>query len=198
LLTLLPLPKDPVQTNFSARLAFPLGAVSGYVLGGDQQGRDVLSRLMSGGRYLLFRLTIVGLVLAGSSLLVRRRLQRRAAQREPGTARVGRLWAVTPTLVMIVTFGMAISVLSEAGLGLFGSPDALGYLGPVGRLLLGVPRADPAASWGGMLADGLDAGVQAPWLPVFPLVGLILVAAGLIGLGSGLVDVLRQRARSNL
>jgi ABC-type dipeptide/oligopeptide/nickel transport system permease subunit len=60
LMTLLPTPRDPLQQNFSARLAFPLGAVSGYVLGGDQLGRDVLSRMMSGGRYLLFRLAVVG------------------------------------------------------------------------------------------------------------------------------------------
>ena len=63
-------------------------------------------------------------------------------------------------------------------------------------MLLGVPRVPPNATWGGMLEDGLDLGVQAPWLLVFPLVGLILVAVGLVLLGSGIVDVLKQRART--
>jgi ABC-type dipeptide/oligopeptide/nickel transport system permease subunit len=196
LMTLLPTPRDPLQANSSARLAFPLGAASGYVLGGDQLGRDVLSRMMSGGRFLVFRLSLVGLILIGATLLVRRRLLKRAQARQPGQASPGRLWSITPGLVMLVTFGMALSVLSEAILGFFGGPDVLQYLGPVGRVLLGVPPAAPAATWGGMLEDGLRAGVQAPWLPIFPLTGLILVAIGLVLLGSGIVDLLKQRARS--
>jgi ABC-type dipeptide/oligopeptide/nickel transport system permease subunit len=196
LMTLLPTPRDPLQANSSARLAFPFGAAGGYVLGGDQLGRDVLSRMMSGGRFLLFRLSIVGLILVGATLLVRRRLLRRAQARQPEQASSGRLWSITPGLVMLVTFGMALSVLSEAILGFFGGPDILQYLGPVGRVLLGVPPAAPAATWGGMLVDGLRAGVQAPWLPIFPLTGLILVAIGLVLLGSGIVDLLKQRARN--
>jgi len=196
LMTLLPAPRDPLQQNISARLAFPLGAASGYILGGDQLGRDVMSRMMSGGRYLLMRLSIVGLILVGASLLVRRRARKRTQARQPDQPIPGRLWAVTPGLVMLVTFGMALSVLIEAALGLFGSPTGLAYLGPVGRILLGVPPAPPTATWGAMLEDGLDVGVQAPWLAIFPLTGLILVAVGLVLLGSGLADVLRQRARS--
>ena len=38
--------------------------------------------------------------------------------------------------------------------------------------------------------------MQAPWLPIFPLIGLILVAVGLVLLGSGIADVLKQRART--
>ena len=193
LMTLLPTPRDPVQTNGSARLAFPFGAASGYALGGDQQGRDVLSRMMSGGRYLLFRLTVVGLILVGASVLVRRRLQRRQAR--TGRASVGPLFQVTPTLVLLVTLGMAASVLLELGFGAFGVPAWLRYLGPFGRIVLGVPHESPAASWGGMLADGLAAGVQAPWLPIFPSLGLLLVAAGLVMLGSGLLDILRLHGR---
>jgi ABC-type dipeptide/oligopeptide/nickel transport system permease subunit len=47
-----------------------------------------------------------------------------------------------------------------------------------------------------MLDDGIELVVQAPWLPVFPLVGLILVAVGLVLVGSGIADVLKQRART--
>lgn len=196
LMTLLPTPRDPLQQNSLARLAFPLGAASGYILGGDQLGRDVMSRMMSGGRYLLVRLSVVGLFLVGASLLVRRRVRRRAQARQPGRPIPGRLWAVTPGLVMLVTFGMALSVLIEAALSLFGGPSALAYLGPVGRIVLGVPSAPPTPTWGGMLLDGLDVGIQAPWLVIFPLTGLILVAVGLALLGSGVADVLKQRARS--
>jgi ABC-type dipeptide/oligopeptide/nickel transport system permease subunit len=99
--------------------------------------------------------------------------------------------------MLALTIGLAISVLLEAGFGLFGVPVPLQYLGPVGRILLGVPRESPAATWGGMLEDGLEAGVQAPWLPIFPLAGLVLVAVGLVLLGSGIVDLLKQRARTS-
>jgi ABC-type dipeptide/oligopeptide/nickel transport system permease subunit len=196
LMTLLPTPRDPLQQNMSARLAFPLGAASGYALGGDELGRDVLSRMMSGGRFLLLRLTILGAVLVGLTMLVRRQLNRRARARNPDQPRAGRIWAVTPMLVMLVTGVLALSVLSELAIGLAGAPVFLHILGPVGRVLLGVPRIPPAATWGRMLEDGLDVGVQAPWLPVFPLVGLVLVAAGLVALGTGIVDLLKQRART--
>jgi len=198
LMTLLPLPRDPLQQNASARLAFPMGTASGYVLGGDQLGRDVLSRLMSGGRFLLLRLAIVGLILVGASVLVRHRLRKRARVRQPDQPRPGRLWAITPGLVMLVTGGMALAVLSELVIALLGAPAFLQFLGPVGRVLLGVRRVPPHATWGGMLQDGLDLVVQAPWLPVFPLIGLLLVAVGLLLLGSGVVDVLRQRARATM
>jgi ABC-type dipeptide/oligopeptide/nickel transport system permease subunit/predicted Ser/Thr protein kinase len=192
LMTLLPTPRDPAQTNSSVRLAFPLAAVGGYVLGADQLGRDVLSRMMSGGRFLLFRLSIVGLVLVGATLLVRRQRRKRA---DPGRQDAGRLWSVTPGLIVLVTAGMTLSVLIEIALGFFGSPNLLGYSGPVGSVLLGLPRTPPAASWGGMLVEGRELGIQAPWLPLFPLTGLILVAIGLAAMGSGIVDVLKQRAR---
>src|SRR5258708_1419794 len=69
LMSLLPTPHDPQSQNLQARLAFPLAAVGGHVLGGDQLGRDVLSRLMVGGRALLFRLPIVGLLLTAPRLI---------------------------------------------------------------------------------------------------------------------------------
>ena len=46
-----------------------------------------------------------------------------------------------------------------------------------------------------MLANGRAVGVQAPWLAIFPLVGLVLVIVGIVLLGSGIVDILKQRAR---
>jgi serine/threonine protein kinase len=185
LMTLLPTPHDPQSQNLQARLAFPLGAVPGHILGGDQLGRDVLSRLMVGGRALLFRLAIVGLVLTAASILVRRRIVRRT----------GRIWPSTPVLVLLVAVGLAASVLLELLLGFLGEPAALRLLGPIGRIFLGVPAAPPAATWGGMLAEGRQIVTQAPWLPLFPGVGLILVMVGIALLGSGISDLMKQRRR---
>jgi ABC-type dipeptide/oligopeptide/nickel transport system permease subunit len=194
LMTLLPEPRDPLDQSSSSRLAFPFGT-PGHALGGDQLGRDVLSRLMSGGRYLLFRLALVGLIVVGATVLVRRRLRKRAEARGAGPLARGPIFAVTPMLVMLTTICLALSVAVETAIGLFGALDALRYLGPVGRILLGVPPAPPTATWGSMLADGRAVGVQAPWLAIFPLVGLVLVIAGIVMLGSGIVDILTQRAR---
>jgi serine/threonine-protein kinase len=185
LMTLLPTPHDPQSQNLQARLAFPLGAVPGHMLGGDQLGRDVLSRLMVGGRALLFRLMIVGLLLTAVCVLVRRRIARRT----------GRIWPSTPLLVLLVTGGLAASVLLELMLGCFGAPGPLRLLGPIGRIFLGMPPAAPAATWGGMLTEGRQIGIQAPWLPLFPGVGLVLVTIGIALMGSGIADVIRQRGR---
>jgi len=185
LMSLLPTPHDPLQQSFQSRLAFPLGTVGGHVLGADQLGRDVLSRLMVGGRVLLLRLGIVGLLLTAAGLLVRRRMNRRS----------GRAWPSAPLLVLLVAIGMAASAASELAIGMVSDPDRRSFLGPIGRLLLGMPAPEPSPTWGRMLAEGRELSVQAPWLPVFPFLGLILVAVGLVLLGSGLADVLRQRSR---
>jgi serine/threonine protein kinase len=194
LMTLLPEPRDPLAQSSSSRLAFPF-STPGYTLGADQLGRDVLSRLMSGGRYLLFRLAIVGLIVVGATVLVRRRLRKRAEARGAGPSASRSIWRVTPALVLTLAICLALSVAIETAIGFFGTPDALRYFGPVGRILLGVPPAPPTATWGSMLADGRAVGVQAPWLAIFPLVGLMLVFAGIVLLGSGIVDLLQQRSR---
>jgi ABC-type dipeptide/oligopeptide/nickel transport system permease subunit len=194
LMTLLPEPRDPLAQSSSSRLAFPF-STPGYTLGADQLGRDVLSRLMSGGRYLLFRLAIVGLIVVGATVLVRRRLRKRAEARGAGPSASRSIWRVTPALVLTLAICLALSVAIETAIGFFGTPDALRYFGPVGRILLGVPPAPPTATWGSMLADGRAVGVQAPWLAIFPLVGLMLVIAGIVLLGSGIVDLLQQRSR---
>jgi serine/threonine protein kinase len=194
LMTLLPEPRDPLAQSSSSRLAFPF-STPGYTLGADQLGRDVLSRLMSGGRYLLFRLAIVGLIVVGATVLVRRRLRKRAEARGAGPSASRSIWRVTPALVLTLAICLALSVAIETAIGFFGTPDALRYFGPVGRILLGVPPAPPTATWGRMLADGRAVGVQAPWLAIFPLVGLMLVIAGIVLLGSGIVDLLQQRSR---
>jgi len=58
LMTFLPTPRDPNRMHFEYALAFPF-SVSGYVLGGDDVGGDVLSQMMVGGRFLALRLLVV-------------------------------------------------------------------------------------------------------------------------------------------
>jgi ABC-type dipeptide/oligopeptide/nickel transport system permease subunit len=186
LMTLMPTPRDPQQQDFQNRLAFPMGTIGGHVLGADQQGRDVLSRLMLGGRVLLFRLAIVGLLLTGVGILLQRRIRRRT----------GRLWPGYPLLVVLVAAGMALSVFAETAIGYAGPSEPVRFLGPIGRIFLGVPGSGTMPSWGGMLAEGRQIGVQAPWLVLFPGSGLILVTVGVMALGSGLADVVKQRSRA--
>ena len=57
-------PRDPIETNLSQRLA-PIGA-PGYPLGADDLGRDILSRLIWGGRISLlvgFSAVMVAMIL---------------------------------------------------------------------------------------------------------------------------------------
>jgi ABC-type dipeptide/oligopeptide/nickel transport system permease subunit len=57
-------PKDPLEQTISARLTAPF--TDGYVLGTDDLGRDLLSRIIYGGRISL----IIGVVSVGISLVI--------------------------------------------------------------------------------------------------------------------------------
>jgi ABC-type dipeptide/oligopeptide/nickel transport system permease subunit len=184
LMTFLPTPRDPQRGDFSARLAFPLVA-SGHLFGGDESGRDVLSRLMVGGRFLVFRLAVVGLLAGGVVLLIRRQMR----------ARSGRPWPGIPALVSVVTIAITASVLCETAIGFLGADRTLSWLWWFGQVLFGAPGGVGSTTWGGMLVESRDVSGQAPWLVLFPAVGLILVAVGTALLGSGIVDLLEHRAR---
>ncbi|MFN8637217.1 MAG: protein kinase [Chloroflexota bacterium] len=185
LMCLLPTPHDPVSQSFQSALAFPSATLGGYILGGDHLGRDVLSRMMSGGRFMLLRLIVVGALAYGCTLLAQRQLRQRT----------GRAWLAAPTVVLVTAVAMSVSVLLETVIGFVGPPRILTYLGAVSRVLFGMPELPPAASWGGLLADGRNYQTQAPWLVLAPLAALLVLAVGLVVLGSGISDVLRQRAR---
>jgi ABC-type dipeptide/oligopeptide/nickel transport system permease subunit len=120
----------------------------------------------------------------GISLLVRRRLTRMSGRARPSM----------PTLVLVVSIVLALSVLSELLLGFSRGSQPVRLAGPVGWVVLGAQPPGTLVSWGVMLFDGIDVAVQAPWLPVFPLVGLLLVAVGLVLVGSGARDILKLRA----
>ncbi len=186
LMTFLPTPRDPAESNASYRLAFPFGIAGGFILGADDSGRDVLSQMMVGGRFLVLRMVVIGAILTGICRIVRRRMRKRG----------GRIWPSTRGIVLVVAIGLAVAMLQELVVSFLvgGNVRSSGGLGPVGTVLLGIPRTPPGSSWGSIIALGRFDAVRAPWLILFPGGGLVLIAAACIALGSGIVDVLRLRA----
>jgi peptide/nickel transport system permease protein len=65
---------------------------------------------------------------------------------------------------------------------------ALSFLG------LGVPPPEP--SWGGMLADGRNRLLVAPWIATYPGLALALTVWGINMLGDGLRQLLDPRLRN--
>jgi ABC-type dipeptide/oligopeptide/nickel transport system permease subunit len=80
---------------------------------------------------------------------------------------------VLPAIIVLATMSTAGTVLFEAGLS---------YLG------VGVPP--PAPSWGGMMSDGQNYMLVAPWLVFAPGLAVVLAVLGFNLLGQGLQDVL--------
>jgi peptide/nickel transport system permease protein len=82
---------------------------------------------------------------------------------------------VSPLIVQS-TFTMGYAILSEAALSFIGA---------------GVPP--PAPSWGNMLADSRVYMCQAPWMSIYPGIGISFFVLGLILLGDGVRDYLDPR-----
>jgi hypothetical protein len=142
--------------------------------------------MMVGGRFLVLRMLLIGAILVGLCLVVRRRMRQRG----------GRVWPGAHAIILIVAIGLAVAMLEELVVGLLvgGNIRSSTILGPIGTVLLGIPRMPPSSSWGSIIALGRYDAVRAPWLVLFPGGGLLLVAAACVALGSGIVDVLRLRA----
>jgi serine/threonine-protein kinase len=190
LMTFLPMPRDPLASDFSERLRAPQGMAGLAMLGTDDSGRDVLSRMIAGGRFTLIRLVVIGLMVVAPVLVLRRR--RQAAGK--------RVLLTNRRLIMLTASILAVLIVVELAIALFGglgplTIERLQRLSIVGRVLFGVPPDSNAVTWGGMLVDGLKLGARAPWLVVFPAAALAVTAAGLGLLASGLVDLLKLRDR---
>jgi ABC-type antimicrobial peptide transport system permease subunit len=191
LMTFLPTPREPQAQDFASRLLPPLGLAGLHMFGTDELGRDVLSRMMAGGRFLFLRLAIVAAIVGGIALAVRWRRQKKT----------GRSWLTTRRIILLVAGVLAASVVLELIVGLFDgigplTAERMRYLGIPGRIFLGAPRLPPAASWGGILNDGLDNGARAPWLVFFPAASLLAVAVGIVLLASGILDLLKLRSET--
>ncbi|MFZ5677167.1 MAG: ABC transporter permease [Pseudomonadota bacterium] len=85
--------------------------------------------------------------------------------------------AMAPLIVRL-TYVFASAILAEA---------LLSYIG------VGPPP--PAATFGGIIANGRDFMVEAPWVTLFPGIIILIVVLGLNLLGDGLRDVLDPRIR---
>jgi peptide/nickel transport system permease protein len=74
-------------------------------------------------------------------------------------------------VLVMATLWMATAVRTEASLSFIG---------------LGVKP--PTATWGGMMRDGFDAILDAPWLSIFPGLAILLLVLALNMVGDGLRD----------
>lgn len=191
---LLPLP-DPEAPDFDAISAPPSWA-SGHLLGADNLGRDVLSRLLTGGTHS--SLLAAGAVLAAAAILLAWRTIGRYLPAAP--PRLGTPGAALPFLVLALvlqgevvllprTIGLAcltwlvlgviwrtrLPILVEAVLAL---PVALvgeAYLG-----YLGVWEGEALVTWGSLFRDGLQDPYSAPWQGLAPAILLVLVGTSLL------------------
>jgi peptide/nickel transport system permease protein len=80
---------------------------------------------------------------------------------------------VAGPLLVVATFSVAQMIVAEGALG-----------------FLGVGVAPPTATWGGMLYDGQDYTLVAPWVLLAPASALVLSVLGFNLLGEGLRDAL--------
>ena len=60
---------------------------------------------------------------------------------------------------------------------------------------IGLGVAPPAATWGGMMRDGFDSILDAPWLSIFPGIAILALVLGLNMVGDGLRDATDPRLR---
>lgn len=84
-----------------------------------------------------------------------------------------------PAILVQGSFIFAYAVIAEAGLS-----------------FLGVGVQPPAPSWGGILSDGRTYMSIAPWITIFPGIGIMLIVLSLNQLGDGLRDALDPRLRN--
>jgi len=85
--------------------------------------------------------------------------------------------ALTP-LVVQSTYIFALAILAEAVLS-----------------FIGVGPPPPTPSLGGVIADGRDYMLEAPWISLFPGLAIAVTVFGLNLLGDGLRDVLDPRMK---
>jgi peptide/nickel transport system permease protein len=86
-----------------------------------------------------------------------------------------------PVVIVLGTMAIADNILGEAGLS-----------------FLGLGIQPPAASWGGMLAEGRPYFLDKPWWALYPGLALALTVLGFNLLGDGLRDVLDPRLRRSV
>lgn len=233
-------PYDPNAQNIIDRLAPPGGD---YLLGTDQFGRDVLSRILWGARISLtisIASTAAALVIGGTIGMVGgyvgNRFDRLIMQVMDvllsfpslilglivvallGPSMANLIFAIALTAVAPFARIARAPVLSvkerafiEAGRALGFSharivfvhilPNIIGEVLVMASLwaatavrteaslsFIGLGVKPPTATWGGMMRDGFDSILDAPWLSIFPGLAILLLVMGLNLIGDGLRD----------
>ena len=233
-------PYDPNAQDIVDRLAPPGGD---YLLGTDQFGRDVLSRILWGARISLsisIASTAAALVIGGSIGMVGGyiggRVDRLVMQAMDvllsfpslilglivvallGPSMANLIVAIALTAVAPFARIARAPVLTvkerayvEAGRALGFShvrilfvhilPNIIGEVLVMASLwaatavrteaslsFIGLGVKPPTATWGGMMRDGFDSILDAPWLSIFPGLAILLLVLGLNLIGDGLRD----------
>ncbi len=193
-------PRDPIRTAPREALQPPGSA---FVLGSDQLGRDVASRVLHGARISLLAIVTVlspglnnvmiavGLsavpsyarLVRASVLSAREHLYVEAARAIGGRdlsilARYIVPNVVAP-LIVTATLGLGTAILSAASLS-----------------FLGLGSQPPQPEWGRMLSEGRDYLREAWWISTCPGVGIMLTVLAMNLLGDGLRDVLDPRLKT--
>jgi peptide/nickel transport system permease protein len=246
-------PGDPIEQQLRARLKPPIWHAAGFwphVLGTDEFGRDVLSRIIYGARVSLIVGIVVVIVAAPFGTLIGTLAGYYGGRLEALLMRTADAQHALPgillAIIVVTMLGqnmrnlilvLAVStwvvyarivftsvralrdrdfVTAAAALGASDCRLMLGHILPgvlspvivisalqIGRVMLleaalsflglGVPPPEP--SWGGMLADGRNRLLVAPWIATYPGLALALTVWGINMLGDGLRQLLDPRLR---
>lgn len=231
---------DPAEQNIIDRLLPPGGE---YLLGTDTYGRDVLARILwggrislviavssvtaavlvgggigmvsgyAGGRFDLLVMQAMDVMLSFPSLILGLIVVALLGPDLPNLVIAIALTAVAPfaRIARAPVLSLKQRAFVEAGRALGFSharvlfvhilPNMLGEVLVMGSLwmatavrteaslsFIGLGLKPPAPSWGGMMRDGFDNILDAPWLSVWPGLAILLLVLGLNMVGDGLRD----------
>jgi peptide/nickel transport system permease protein len=240
-------PHDPLEQDVLLRLASPSAE---FPLGNDSFGRDILARILWGGRVSLYVSTLSVLIaifvggalgiLAGyigglfdRVLMAAMDVLLSFPTLVMGLLVVAMLGPTVGNLILAITL-TAVAPFAriaraptltvkerdfvEAGRALGFShlrimvvhilPNVLDDIMVMAALWLatairteaslsfiGLGVRPPTASWGGMIREGFENILDAPWLAIFPSIAILIVMFGLNMLGDGLRDTSDPRLR---
>lgn len=240
-------PHDPNQQNILMRLAAPSDA---FPLGNDTYGRDILSRILWGGRISLF----VGVVSIMLAMVIGGALGIVAGYVGGRTDRV--IMALMDILLSFPTLVMGLLVVAVLGPTLLNLIIAITFtaIAPFARVaraptlavkqrefieaghalgfsdirimfvhvlpnivdevlvlaslwlatairteaslsFIGLGIRPPTPTWGGMIRDGFENMLDAPWLVIFPSLAILIIMIAFNLLGDGLRDATDPRLR---